>query len=52
LLNYVFEERNGEITSKLHGTRGRNDHDHYIDSVLYACWLMLRYVSRNTLIDE
>lgn len=43
LLNYVFEEVQGEITSKLHGTKGRNDHDHYIDSLLYSCWLMLRY---------
>lgn len=42
-LNYVFEEKNGEITSVLHGTRGRNDHDHIIDASLYAFWLMLRY---------
>lgn len=41
-LNYVFEERNGSLTSELHGTKGVNDHDHMIDAVLYACWLMLK----------
>lgn len=41
-LNYVFEEKNGSLTSQLHGTKGANDHDHFIDAVLYACWLMLR----------
>lgn len=42
-LNFVFEERNGEITSILQGTRGRNNHDHIIDAMLYACWEALKY---------
>ena len=42
-LNFVFEERNGEITSILHGTKGRNNHDHAIDAMLYACWEALKH---------
>lgn len=44
LLNYVFKEVAGEMTTILQGTKGRNDHDHYIDSLLYSVWLMARHV--------
>jgi len=42
-LNFVYEERNGELTAILHGTRGRNNHDHAIDAMLYACWETLKF---------
>lgn len=42
-LNFVFEERNGEITSILHGLKGHNNFDHCIDAMLYACWETLKY---------
>lgn len=42
-LNFVYEERNGELTAILHGTKGRNNHDHIIDATLYACWEVLKH---------
>lgn len=48
LLNFVFEEKNGEKTSILHGVKGRNNCDHFIDALMYFCWETLRYfVNRN-----
>lgn len=43
LLNFVYEERNGELTAILHGATGRNNHDHFIDSFLYAIWEVLKH---------
>lgn len=42
-LNFVFETRNGEITSILSGKKGVNNYDHCIDAMLYACWETLKY---------
>ena len=42
-LNFVYEERNGELTAILHGTKGKNNHDHIIDAMLYACWEALKF---------
>jgi phage terminase large subunit len=43
LINFVFEEKNGELTSILHGVKGRNNYDHFIDALMYFCWEVLRY---------
>ena len=37
-LNFVFEEKDGGLTTRLHGKNGRNNKDHSVDATLYVGW--------------
>ena len=37
-LNFVFEEKDGGLTTILHGKNGRNNKDHSVDATLYVGW--------------